>query len=153
MTLEEMLEPRHPGEYELKRCLRENGYKVKDVSEEPGYWDKDIDLLVTNPNTNITTTIEVKWDRCIAATGNMFIETVNPRSKSGNGWFKFCEADVLAYGDAINKSFYLMTVSALKDFINNNKDKLQSRSTWDGSTGYIVPLSSVAALIDTVAIV
>lgn len=49
--------PRKAGEYELKKYLRANGKKVVDVSEEPEYWEKDIDLIV-----NGETTIEVKWD-------------------------------------------------------------------------------------------
>ena len=61
-------ETRKPGEYELLKSLRENGYEVRDVSQDPSYWDKDIDLIVTNLETKVITNIEVKWDNRISET-------------------------------------------------------------------------------------
>lgn len=142
-SLEKLMEERHPGEYELKWSLREHGYIVKDVSNNPRYWAKDIDLIATNVFTDVTTTIEVKWDRCMAQTGNMFIEIENPRSKDNRGWFEFCEADLLAYGDAVNKKFYFIGVAALRDYIEKNKENLQTRVTPDGAYGYLVPIANL----------
>lgn len=61
-------ETRKPGEYELLQSLRANGYEVKDVSQDPSYWEKDIDLIATNLETKVTTSIEVKWDNRISTT-------------------------------------------------------------------------------------
>ena len=144
MSLEELLEPVHAGEYELKKSLREHGYTVKDVSDNPQYWDKDIDLIAFNQITGITTSLEVKWDKRIAETGNMYIETENPRSKNRLGWFRFCEADMLAYGDAINGIFYFISIAALRDYINNNKAKLNMTMCNDGAAGYLVPIDNLA---------
>lgn len=141
-------ENRTPGEYDLIWSLREHGYKVIDVSKDPAYWDKDIDLIATNIFTNNTTSLEVKWDKRIAATGNLFIELENPRSKGGNGWFKFCEADMLAYGDACNRIFYFIKVSNLKKYIEENKLELDCRTTGDGSYGYLIPLALVEHLFE-----
>lgn len=147
MDLERYLEPIHPGEYELKWSLREHGYKVKDVSDNPAYYDKDIDLIATNIFTDITTSLEVKWDWRLAATGNLFIELENPRSPGGRGWYIFCEADLLAYGDAINRIFYFIKVADLRNFIETHKKGLACRTTADGSYGYILPLALVESLI------
>ena len=144
MSLEEMLEPRHPGEYELKKSLRANGYIVQDVSDNPNYWNKDIDLIAQNTTTGVLTSLEVKWDNRIAQTGNMYIETENPRSNKGLGWFRFCEADMLAYGDAINGIFYFIGVAALRDYIKDNKAKLSMRTCADGAYGYLVPIADLA---------
>lgn len=144
-------EPHNPGEWELKATLRNHGYSVEDVSDNPNYWYKDIDLIVTNNETGQVSSIEVKWDRRIAATGNLYIEFANPRSKGGKGWFEFCEADLLAYGDAVNKVFYIIKVSELKKFVARNRDVLQVRKTWDGSQGFLLPKEYITHLItDTI---
>lgn len=78
-----------PGEKELIWKLREYGYFIDDVSGDPAYWTRDIDLLVTPIIPKIgedrTHSIEIKWDRRLADTGNLFIELENPRSIGGRG--------------------------------------------------------------------
>lgn len=150
MDLDKLFDKKTPGEYDLKWSLRRNGYEVKDVSGDSDYWGKDIDLIATNTSTNITTTIEVKWDNRISATGNMFIELENPRSKGGNGWFNFCEADLLAYGDSVNRIFYFIRVADLRQFIKEHKLDLDCRTTGDGSYGYLLPLAIVEHLFECV---
>lgn len=142
-------EPIHPGEYEMKMALREHGYLVKDVSMEPKYWHEDVDLIATNKVTGAVTKIEVKWDKRLADTGNFFIEINNPKGEYGKGWFKICKADILAYGDAINKKFYLIEFPQLKKYISENESKLEMRRTWDGSEGYVLPISEVSAFTTT----
>lgn len=142
-------EPVHPGEYELKWALREHGYKVRDVSMEPEYWHEDVDLIATNIFTDVVTKIEVKWDKRLAETGNFFIEIDNPKGEYGKGWFKICKADILAYGDAINKRFYMIEFPQLQEYIERHKEELEVRKTWDGSVGYILPIGAVAAFSTT----
>lgn len=75
-------------------------YEVNDVSNNPDYWYKDIDFIVTSPTSGLTKAFECKWDSRINQTGNLYLELTNVHSKGGRGWFDFCEADYLAYGDA-----------------------------------------------------
>ncbi len=70
------------------------------MSGNPDYWYKDIDCFCTSPRTGATKSFEVKWDSRINTTGNLYLELTNVHSKGGRGWFSFCEADYLAYGDA-----------------------------------------------------
>lgn len=86
---EEYLKVYKAGETEAIELFTRSGYTVKDVSNNSNYFDKDVDLIVTNPS-GVTKTIEVKADFRIADTGNLFIEYLNPRSKGGIGWFRFC---------------------------------------------------------------
>lgn len=137
-TMSELLEPIRAGEYEVKQILRRDGYKVIDVSDNPRYWHKDIDLLVEGKEK--VWSIEVKYDKQLHFTGNCFIEIANPRSKDGKGWFEFCEADWLFYGNGMTDTFYCMRLDELRAFIAENKDSLKLRSSHDDSRGYLLPL-------------
>ena len=120
----ELLEPIHAGEYEVKKYLRGRGFQVEDVSDNPVYWAKDIDLIATNPSTGRSAAIEIKLDSRIDDTGNFFIEFENPRSKNSKGWFHFSEADFLYYIDSISFLTYIIKFDELDD--NKNKSKRQT---------------------------
>lgn len=102
------------GERTFKERMLYHGYTVEDVSGNSDFWYKDIDFLVTSPYTGAVKSFEVKWDTRINKTGNMYLEIESINSKGGRGWFEFCEADYLAYGDAQNRTFYIIPLLALK---------------------------------------
>ena len=143
IDLSQLFESQRSGEAEVKKMLRAAAYIVEDVSDNPLYWKKDIDLLVTNPVTGNTAAIEVKNDTRMNKTGNFFIEYANPRSRGGLGWFEFCEADYLYYVDSVSETCYIISLKALKEFINQNKSNLKKRETADCSKGYIVPIEEM----------
>jgi hypothetical protein len=62
-------------------------YEVVDVSNNPDYWYKDIDFILTSPTSGLTKTFEVKWDSRINRTGNLFLEISSINSKGGKGWW------------------------------------------------------------------
>lgn len=134
------------GEKSFIQVMEMNNITAVDVSGNPEYWTQDIDFIITNAEGR-SKTVEVKNDSRINRTGNMYIEIANPRSQGGLGWFSFCKADYLAYGDAIGRKFYMMEISALRQYIDNNRDKLRKAYTYDGSIGYLVNLRDVDNLI------
>mgnify|MGYP003418974871 CR=1 FL=1 len=133
------------GEKLLAELLREQGIKVTDVSSNKDYWHKDIDFIISNGQTEHS--VEVKNDTRIYKTGNMYIETANPRSQGGKGWFLFCEADYLAYGDAINRKFYFIRLKDLHEYVNQHYLFLKEVSTYDGSRGFLISINDVKELI------
>ena len=139
----ELIEPVNAGEYEVKKFLRGRGFQVEDVSDNPVYWAKDIDLIATNPSTGRSAAIEIKLDGRISDTGNFFIEFENPRSKNSKGWFNFCEADFIYYIDETSLLTYIIKFDELRHFITTHKRDLAIKSTFDGSIGYIVPLAAM----------
>ena len=152
----EYLEPVNAGEQELKDFFRKNGLTVKDVSDNANYWDKDIDMIATNPKTGNTASIEVKWDSKICMTNNIFVEVYSDISKRKKGWFKFCQADLLYYGDSINKKYYIFNFNKFKKYIEENKDNFKVGYANDynrygerikTSSGYLVPLDQIEHLI------
>ena len=134
------------GEQLFSQIMQSRNYLVEDVSGNPQYWDKDIDFIITSPASGLTKSFEVKWDSRIAQTGNLFLETDNIHSKCGRGWFEFCEADVLAYGDATNGIFYMIDMKQLKKVIG----KLPTRNARCGndSVGILVSLESIKDLVE-----
>jgi hypothetical protein len=153
--LEQMLEPHNAGEQELKDWLRGYGYKVKDLSDNPAYWKKDIDLLVNDKYT-----IEVKWDSLLSTTGNLFIETCADIDKGKQGWYEFCEADYLAYGAADMYIFLMFDYKKLKQHIEAHKEEYIKKTAADFgkdgikkySEGYLVPVDSLSGLYETIDI-
>lgn len=149
----EFLEPIKPGEYEAKQVLRRAGEKVIDVSENPIYWKKDIDLIVKD-NNSTQWGIEVKWDSRISETGNLYLEYYNENSINNKGWLLFSEADIIFYGDSVNKCFYLFYLNDLKKYVNENKDQIKETSIIEHknykssiSRGYLVSLNEISHLL------
>lgn len=107
------------GEALFRDRMSSLSYKVNDVSGNPEYWEKDIDFIITSPHTNLTKTFEVKFDSRINSTGNLYLELTNVHSKGGRGWFDFCQADYLAYGDARAEVFYIIPLAELKERVKH----------------------------------
>lgn len=133
------------GEKLFADIMRAQAIDVRDVSGNKDYWAQDIDFIISNGEKQRT--VEVKYDTRIHKTGNMYIETANPRSQGGKGWFLFCQADYLAYGDAWNKCFYFIRIKDLREYVSKNEGRLREVSTYDGSRGFLIGLKDVEDLI------
>ena len=129
------------GERLFAQTMRNRNYTVKDVSNNPDYWSKDIDFIITSPASGEVKTFEVKWDSRIHKTGNLYLELSNVNSKGGVGWFNFCEADYIAYGDAARRKFYIIPLLELKERV----EQLPRRYAQCGgdSIGLLVSLDSI----------
>ena len=110
--------------------------------------DKDIDFILIGADGS-TTTLEVKWDERIAATGNMFIEHTSNYDTNAKGWFEFCKADYLLYGDAQKRLFYIIDMNELRAQIKRKcyKERRAKDYKRDGSikysVGWLVPINDV----------
>ena len=133
------------GEQLFQQKMQNKGYTVEDVSNNPDYWYKDIDFIVTSPTTGTVKNFEVKWDSRINKTGNLYLELTNIHSKGGNGWFDFCQADYLAYGDAVTQIFYIISLEELRERVK----KLPKRIAQCGndSIGQLISLKDISDLI------
>ena len=134
------------GENLFKQTMIDRGYIVQDVSSNSLYWSKDIDFIVTSPTSGLTKSFEIKWDSRINKTGNLYLELTNIHSKGGRGWFNFCEADYLAYGDANQRLFYIIPLAQLKDRINCLPQR-KANCGYD-STGLLVSLKDIADIVE-----
>ena len=131
------------GELRAYNYLQDSGWTVTDVTKEEAYWDKDIDFVAQNGTERLT--IEVKWDSRIWQTGNMFIETITDLDKSKSGWFMFCQADYIYYGDSVNELFYVFKTDDLREFVSQHT--MEERKAADYTTRGMVKKVSQGMLV------
>ena len=123
---------------------------VEDVSNNPSYWSKDIDFVITSPTTGLVKTFEVKWDSKISKTGNLYLELVNRNSAGLLGWYEFCQADFLVYGDAERRIFYIFNLEDLRQVVKKKPKEVATCGR--DSVGYLVSLKSLKGLYTTIIV-
>lgn len=127
------------GERLFKQIMEGRNYQVVDTTVEEQL--QGIDFIVTSPTTGLTKTFEVKWDYSMHYTNNLFLEYYNPRSIGEIGWYEFCKSNYIAYGDAINKIFYIID---FKKLVEREKSmELANARTNDGAEGLLMPLGAI----------
>ena len=136
------------GEQLFAQRMQDKGYVVQDVSANEQYFGKDIDFLITSPTTGDTKSFEVKWDTRINRTGNLYLEIANKNSEGALGWWEFCKADYLAYGNAKTKTFLVFDMKELRERVDGMKYKTTG-FCGDDSAGYLIHISRVKDLIKT----
>lgn len=135
------------GERLFASIMTQLGYEVVDRTNEPDYWSKDIDFTITSPTTGLVKEFEVKFDSRINRTHNLYLEISNIHSKGGRGWFEFCEADYLAYGDSHTNTFFVIPMDELKKRVAQLPKRV-ARCGYD-SVGYLVSLEDIKDLYKT----
>ena len=135
------------GEELFQQRMEARGYQVQDVSADPQYWSKDIDFIVTSTSGAIKS-FECKWDSKINRTGNLYLEFVNKNSEGGLGWFEFCKADYLAYGNAAANTFLVIPMAELRERVKRLPQRIAFCG--DDSAGYLVHINQIKDLIQTV---
>lgn len=138
------------GEWLFSYRMQQQGHTVEDVSKDPEYWVKDIDFFVTSATSGNTKSFEVKFDNRIYDTNNLYLELTNVHSKqwNGQGWWKHCEADFLAYGDARRNIFYVIPMRELRQRVQQLPQIV--KQCGNDSTGLVVALDKIKDLIQEV---
>lgn len=135
------------GELLFQQKMIDKGYQVEDTTANEQYFRKDIDFLVTDPTTGIQQSWEVKWDTKIDSTGNLYLEFINRNSEGCSGWYEFCKADYLAYGNAKGNTFIVVEMAKLRERV---KQLPQRVACCDDSAGYLVHISQIKDIIQTI---
>lgn len=133
------------GENLFQFIMESRNYQVNNVSNNPSYWDQDIDFIISSPTTGAVKSFEVKWDSVINKSGNLFLEYYAPRSKGCRGWFEFCKADYLVYGDSVNKIFYVIPMPELRERVQQLPQR--RGRTAEGAEGLLVSIGQIEDLI------
>ena len=77
----------------------------------------------------------------------MFIETITDLDRERAGWFTFCQAEFIFYGDSVNNLFYVFKTQDLRDFVTSHiiEERKAADYTYRGevrkvSQGMLVPI-------------
>lgn len=135
------------GEQLFKQIMENRNYRVEDVTSDPNYQRKDIDFVVTSSTSGLTKTFEVKWDQRINKTNNLYLELANSRSECGLGWYEFCKADYLAYGDAASGTFYIIPLLELRERVKELPKRISQCG--QDSIGQLVSLTKIKDITNT----
>jgi hypothetical protein len=65
-------------------------------------------------------------------------------SKGGKGWFEFCQADYIAYGDSHTETFYIIPLLELKERVKELPERIGNCSY--ESAGLLVSLEDIKDL-------
>lgn len=118
---------------------------VIDLTHDERFYDKDIDFIVYAEGE--PQTWEVKWDSKISMYGNLFIEFQNTACYCGMGWYEFCKAQYIAYGDAKTEQFHCFNFQELRELIDSRNFPIGRSNNKEGlAVGYLVPLAEVKRL-------
>lgn len=126
------------GEQLFKQLMEQRGHNVEDFTAQKAYQIQDIDFRITSPAGKVAT-FEVKYDSKIHSTGNLFVEYFSAHNYGGLGWYEFCKADYIAYGDAHTDTFYCFLLEDLRQLINSHKFNVATADN-EKVAGYLVPL-------------
>lgn len=104
------------GERILQQRLEDKGNWCIDISSDDRLnLKQDVDFILWNKKDELYN-IEVKWDRNMAITGNLFLEYWDDYDNHSRGWFKNSIADLLFYGNALNGKFYCFRMEDIREY-------------------------------------
>jgi hypothetical protein len=112
------------------------GCAIEDVSDDAAYQKQDIDFIAYRGNKKAL--IEVKYDRVISRTGNLFLEINTDKGESNSpGWFKYSNADILFYIDSKNAIGIEIKLEELRNYVDEHQGWLQTRTLTDNFGDFI----------------
>ena len=123
------------AEFFLTLAKAESTVSLLDVSKDPYYQSKDIDILVQRKD-GVIVKYEVKSDRKADETGNICFET----SSNGNeGCLQRSEADYIFY--KTEKHNYLFSLKDMREFLRTHP--YGEYEMGDGAKGYLLNLEDL----------
>ena len=119
------LERGKQGELMVAQAFEKMGYEVKDVTDDPSFWKKDVDFIIND--NGVERRLEVKTDWNIWRTGNVVLELNKTYDPKILGWFNFSQATHFAFVDIKNRLAYMVRANELAARVNEKKDTLRKK--------------------------
>ena len=143
-----LLEQGHKGEAIVASFFQSIGYTVQDVSRDTAYFAKDIDLLVTNQEEELT--LEVKADYKMGQTGNICIETIGNIAANKKGWIYYTQASHICFVDMASQVINIVRTQELKTLLSQGRrlirQQLEDGEYYKEAEIVLIPLSKLQQL-------
>lgn len=140
-TFQETLLKGEQGETAFQNYCKSKNIPLLDVRQDEGYQKLDIDF-VTNKGTRCEVKTEYSYGKYPKGKQRLYIEDISSQSINSDGWYRYCQADVIINYDAINSIMYMFRLADLKQYINTyyevNKQKVDYAKLAYGSCGYLI---------------
>lgn len=121
------------GEAIASSFLSSIGYKVENVTKDPKYQKKDIDLIATLGDQVMT--IEVKADNYMNRTKNVCVELVSNMETGRKGWIYYCEASHLCFVDLVSRVCYFVRFEEFLNMFDQKEHAFQHKIRYQREDG------------------
>lgn len=109
-----------------------------------GFDGQAFDITVVPLGANPPFRVEVKWDKHAAQTGNIYLETENPRAGKATG-ITASQADWWCHVVGDGTHAYLMPVPYLREWLAGREFKsVRTQGSDSNSRGFLIPLTALA---------
>lgn len=149
-AFKEMLEVGEIGEVAAERLLPQlyPNYKLIDVRQQANWQEKDVDYLLALAADVIS--LEVKTDRRMGETGNIYVELVSNVGTGRKGWFYYCQAEQIAFYDTENEELHIVSYSDLQQTMKTAYAREITITAYEGNgytkqrKGALLPIRELA---------
>lgn len=131
----------------VERCLDQalgKHYIIRPVDDS--LQKLGIDRILVNKKTRVSHSVEYKADFLMAATGNVFIETLADSSRDRPGWVKSMMAQILVYADVASGIAYFVNAVDIKRLDLKPYPRAEVRNGRYFSAGHTVPMKKLLEL-------
>ncbi len=139
------------GEKQVIAHLISSGLKITDVSEDEAWQVQGVDIIVNEPIYGGMFKVwhaDIKLDRMISRTGNLFIETLSGRNILGN--MITSSADYFLYLDPKNCILYKVDRKKIFDYWQENQQTIEvkrvTNSTKRVTEGFLITTAHIQEL-------
>lgn len=140
-TFKQTLQKGVQGENAFINYCKSKNIPLLDVRLDKQYQRLDVDF-VDNNLIRYEVKSESSYGKYPAKMQRFYIEDVSCQSINSDGWFRYCQADVIANYDATNLILYMFKLDDLKQYIDTfhevDKGKVDYCKLKYGSCGFLI---------------
>lgn len=140
-TFKQTLQKGEAGEIAFQNYCTSKNKIILDVTNDKAYQKLDIDY-VGNNGIRYEIKSEYSYGKYSAKMQRFYIEDISSQSINSDGWYRYCQADIIVNYDAVNSILYMFKLQDLKQYINTYYEKDVKRVDYCklkfGSCGFLI---------------
>ncbi|MEL7646990.1 MAG: hypothetical protein AAGU76_02800 [Sedimentibacter sp.] len=141
-TFKQTLQKGEQGEVAFIQYCESKNIPLIDVRNDKEFQKIDVDFIVGNKGTRVEIKTEYSYGKYSKDKQRFYVEDISSQSINSDGWYRYCQADILVDFDALNNIMYFFRLVDLKEYIETfyekDKKKVDYVKLQKGSCGYVV---------------